>query len=276
MYDSIGFAVIHLFLLRFVRTSKYSSVHHRQLWTLADVVFILFSTVCFTILPRSLVYPINILIYLYFWLDALLYQLLSVDGGLRNLDATFLNLCRKAVHMQHTKNVLKSNCIFTLFPAFLTISYWSSIPIYIYILLTLLFCRPRRSFKLSHGRGLIKDVLRSRYPIIPIGFYPREEHTHLFTRPMCSKLALSNRDTLQGSSVLLLTFESAGSAYYNTLTLSRKMPQTPFFDGLLNDHNHTLTSTNHFSLIPSIESAHIALYTGDYTLTNRTKWHTSI
>ena len=274
MYDSIGFAVIHLFLLRFVRASKYSSVPHRQLWTLADVVFILLSTVCFTIAPRSLVYPINIVIYLYFWFDALLYQLISVDGGLRNMGASLLNLCGKAVHTQHTKNVFKSNRTFTLFPAFLIISYWSSISVYIYILLTLIVCHPRGSFQLSHGRGLIEDVLRSRYPIIPIGFYPREEHKHLFVRPMCSKFALSNRNTLQGSSVLLLTFESAGSAYFNTLTLNKKMARTPFFDSLFNDHNHTLTSTNHFALTPSIKSAHIALYTGNYTLTNGTKWHT--
>jgi len=208
------------------------------------------------------------------WLDAFLYKLFSVELGLGGIDIVFSNLWYEIVYMERTKLFLKTNKTFIIFPliilfynlSLVTLNRFDEILFIVLIINPYLLCTInaypiKYPFIRSYGRALIEDFLYSRYPNIPNGFCPNNEHNHLFEISNPNKIQPKSPINLNGSSILLLTFESAGSVYFE----NNVRAITPFFDRLYHEKT-TIISNNHFCLSPLTTPAHIALYFGSYTI----------
>lgn len=291
---SVEFFIIHLVFLRIVRAVKYDNVPTKQSLTRTDFYFILSITllihtvILYTsgIILFGLIF-INIIMYLYLWLDALLYRLFSVELGVGGIDVVFSNLWHEVMYMQRTINFMKTNRTFIILPLLVLLYNVSLLALKPFdkILLTVIIIVPYCLFTIiaypirfpiipQRGRALIEDFIYSRYPNIPIGFSPRNEHHHLFHVYNREKIKSKSPVVLKGSSILFLTFESAGFTHFASLNKKTEpTATTPFFDRLLNE-NETIISNNHFCLSPLTTPAHIAFYTGCYTMTeNESLWN---
>lgn len=214
------------------------------------------------------------------WLDAFLYKLFSVELGLGGLDIVFSNLWYEIAYMERTKLFIKTNKTFIIFPLIILFYYLSLLVLNRFeeILFTLCFINSYLlctmigypiKFPIIHmnGRGLIEDFIYSRYPNIPNGFCPNNEHKHLFDQSNPTKIQSKSSINLNDSSILFLTFESAGSTYFASLKSEKNdfRAITPFFDQLYQD-NRSIISNNNFCLSPLTTPAHIAWYFGLYTI----------
>lgn len=208
------------------------------------------------------------------WLDAFLYKLFSVELGLGGIDIVFSNLWYEIVYMERTKLFLKTNKTFIIFPliilfynlSLVILNRFDEILFIVLIINPYLLCTInaypiKYPFIRSYGRALIEDFLYSRYPNIPNGFSPNNEHNHLFEISNPNKIQPKSPINLNGSSILLLTFESAGSVYFE----NNVRAMTPFFDRIYHEKT-TIISNNHFCLSPLTTPAHIALYFGSYAI----------
>jgi len=131
--------------------------------------------------------------YFYFWLDAFLYRLFTVELGVGGIDVVFSNLWHEIVYMERTILFLKTNRTFIIFPllvflynlSLLILNSFDQILLTVFIIIPYLLCTIiaypiKFPIIAENGRGLIEDFLYSRYPNIPNGFCPRNEHYHLF------------------------------------------------------------------------------------------------
>lgn len=291
----IDFFLIHLLFLRIIRTVKYDRISLGQSLTRTDVYFILLSTFLIHLVqlyvPESILYGLillNVIMFLYFWLDALLYKLFSVELGVGGIDIVFSNLWHEVMYMQRTSEFLKTNRTFFILPLsiilynllFILLKPFDRMLLITIIIIPHLQCTIKAFSIKFHiieqhgGRALIEDFIYSRHPKIPLGFYPRQEHLHLFRTNKNDRKTSKPSVHLNGSSILLLTFESASTVHFASLNNKKRITATtPFFDRLLNDAG-TMMSQNHFCLSPLTTPAHIALYSGCYTFPNdKSAWN---
>ena len=291
---SVDFFLLHLLFLRVIRAVKYENVPINQSLTQTDFYFILLLSLLIHIImlytARTILFGlifVIFIIYFYCWLDALLYKLFSVELGVGGIDVVFSNLWHEVMYMQRTIDFSKTNRTFIILPllvlfyniSILVLKPFDQLVLTVIIIVPYCVCTiiayPIKSpFIPQCGRSLIEDFIYSRYPNIPIGFCPRSDHHHLFHLYNPDKIKSTSTIVLKGSSVLLLTFESASSTHFASLNKKIKLTATtPFFDRLLHE-NETITSHNHFCLSPLTTPAHIALYTGSYTMPeNKSLWH---
>ena len=160
---------------------------------------------------------LDMMIFVYMWFDAFLYKLFSVEMGSGELDIVFSNLWYEIVPMERTKEVLKTNKIFIIFPLMILISNLSVFNqmyiVDVYLFLTLTAYPLKCPIINLNGHGLIEDFICNRYPHIPNGVVAKEEHKHLFTELNSNKIQSKCSQNLGDSSILFLTFESADFDY---------------------------------------------------------------
>lgn len=211
------------------------------------------------------------------WLDAALYHVFTFELGAGGIGGVVLsNLIAEVLKMRMARRFFAEHRGFTLLPIaalllhLLLILETSSIgSILRGITLVVLACYFIYSFiadvprpvgtalsNIALQRSLLHDFVLPRRPHIPDGFAPRPEHVALLSAPAALRPALIRQRTLPGRSVVLLTFESLGSAQLGHA-------HTPFLNAVA-AASTTVRSRQHFCLAPLTNAAHIALYFSDY------------
>ena len=119
MCELVTFAVTNLLQLRFLHGVKYRSTSHDPWSTWTDFCFILFLSGCFTTLPPTILKSLRILIFLYVWLDALLYRLFSVGLGVSSPKLILASARHEGLSVHRIQNFLKydlSSAVLSLLP----------------------------------------------------------------------------------------------------------------------------------------------------------------
>lgn len=227
------------------------------------------------------------LLFFLLWLDAVLYRVFTFELGAGGVGGVVLsNLYREVVQLGTAQAFFRAERRFTLLPVVALLAAAAlllpaaPLPRLLLGLLLALYLRPAlramttppaaESVESSDSgasapRALVHDFLRPRRPRIPAAFTPRPEHAALFSQTPSLPPPSPAHARLRGASVILLTFESLGTAQLagelrpdaDPSTDSRSRARTPFLDSL---RPAALTSAHHFCPAPLTNAAHIALY----------------
>lgn len=215
------------------------------------------------------------------WLDTALYRIFTFELGAGGVGGAVLsNLYREVMQLRRARDFFRAERRFALLPVAILLAHLGLLfparPLaQLALALALLgylgpsLCssaateapkrgEPEEPGERGERRALLHDFVRPRRPPIPPDFAPRPEHAALLAQRPVLPPPSPLHGVLRGSSVVLLTFESLGTAHLAGWTAdAQARARTPFLDSL---RRTAVTSRHHFCPAPLTNLAHLALY----------------